>query len=487
MKRDVKPPVQSLATRRPSKEAPTRPRYRRSNPGVPRRTLKRSQHQRLIDAMIELSAQRGYNAVSITDLCSEAGVSPVTFYEHFPGKEDCFLASYLVCGEQIFGQMRVLAADDVNVWQASRAALDELLRGLEGDPDAGRLLFIEALGAGPAIHEARNRVLEELARGVQAVLARTRGDAMGVDVPMMAVIGALRHIISRYLRTHAEDQLPALLEDGLRWLSRYAVPSGTKPWSTSLSALLDGVSEPPTTAAWAPETLPPGTHGLPASVIARSQRTRLVNATAEVMMAKGYKEAKISDIVAAARVARPVFYAHFQGKEHAFLEAQEHPTQYILDSCAEAYFSADQWPERIWRMLARLLDLVAANRAISHLRLVECYAAGPAAIRRAEEITRSFTIFLQEGYRYRPEAASLPRLCSHAIAGAIFEIVQRLAAAGEWAEIQRHLPQLAYIAIAPFTGAEHAIGIVEALKARGAPALAIAGVLSRSSGQLPAT
>jgi hypothetical protein len=61
--------------------------------------------------------------------------------------------------------------------------------------------------------------------------------------------------------------------------------------------------------------------------------------------------------------------------------------------------------------------LIAQNPAISHLRLVECYASGPAAIRRAEEITRSFTIFLHEGYHYRPEAASLPRLCSQAIAG----------------------------------------------------------------------
>src|SRR6202007_1413855 len=126
-----------------------------------------------------------------------------------------------------------------------------------------------------------------------------------------------------------------------------------------------------------------------------------------------------------ARVARPVFYAHFpDGKEQAFLEAQDHPTQYILDCCAHAYFSADEWPERMWRMLETLIELIVSNPAISHLRLVESYAAGPAAIRRAEEITRSFTMFLHEGYHYRAQAASLPPLCSQAITGAIFEIVQ---------------------------------------------------------------
>jgi hypothetical protein len=63
---------------------------------------------------------------------------------------------------------------------------------------------------------------------------------------------------------------------------------------------------------------------------------------------------------------------------------------------------------------------------------------------------------LQEGTA-SGRGASFPRLCSQAIAGAIFEIVQRLAAAGEWGELPRRLPQLAYIAIAPFAGAEEAI------------------------------
>jgi Bacterial regulatory proteins, tetR family len=220
-----------------------------------------------------------------------------------------------------------------------------------------------------------------------------------LDMPLAAVIGALRHIISRHLRTNAEDQLPALLEDGLGWLQSYAIPAGAAAWSTSPAALLEGAPNALPPAAWAPEPLPPGTHGLAAGVIARSQRTRLIFATAEVMMAKGYQGAKVSEIVARARVARPVFYAHFADKEEAFLEAQQHPTQFILDSCAQAYFSADEWPERMWRCLQTLLKLIAANPAISHLRLVECYAAGPAAIRRAEEITRLFTIFFEEAYR----------------------------------------------------------------------------------------
>jgi AcrR family transcriptional regulator len=414
--------------------------------------------------MIELAAKHGYHAVTLTELCSYAGVSPATYYGEFSAKEDCFLAAYQSCAEAVFAPMRAAAAD--GDWPvAAYKALELLLGALMEDPDAGRVLFIEALGAGTAIRGQRARVVQEFERRIEELVQRTPADQPYPDVPLTAVIGALRHIISRYLRTRTEDQLPALLDDGLRWLTSYVVPGGSTRWSTSPRALLPTAEAPPV-AAFAPETLPPGTSGLSASMIARSQRTRLINATAEVMMVKGYQGATIADIVAGARVARPVFYEHFADKEGAFLDAQQHPTQFIVERCAEAYFSADEWPERTWRHLQTLLGLIAINPALSHLRLVECYAAGPKAIRRAEEITRSFTIFLEEGYRFRPEARTLPRLSSHAIAGAIFEIIQHLVAAQEWAQLPAHLPQLTYVALAPFTGAQKAIDLVETLTAK---------------------
>jgi AcrR family transcriptional regulator len=169
-------------------------------------------------------------------------------------------------------------------------------------------------------------------------------------------------------------------------------------------------------------------------------------------MSKGYTNTTVADLVAAAGVSREVFYEHFTDRQDAFLEALDFPTQPTLDACAAAYFSGDGWPDRVWRVLDALIALIVSNPAISHLRLVECYAAGPTAIRRAEDITRAFTIFLEEGYRFRAQAAELPRLCSESIAGAIFEVIQRQVARGETAALGRTLPLLAYVAIAPFTG-----------------------------------
>jgi AcrR family transcriptional regulator len=465
------PPGESAATRKPTLEHQRR--ATKSSNGTVAVNPKRTQRERLLDAMVELCAQAGYQGVSIEQLCARAGVSPATFYEQFDSKEACLLAAYRAIAERIFGQIGA-AAGNGDWSEAAHAALGGLLRALQSDPHAGQVLFIEGLAGGPGMREERSRVLSELELRAAEFLDSRPKNSRTLDIPVMAVIGALRHIVSRRLRTHAADQLPSLEKDVLSWLESYAIPTGATRWSTGPNALLEGAPEQEQSPAssgpsWTPERLPPGRHGLSAEVIARSQRTRLIFGTAEVMMGKGYQNATIADIVAAAGVARPVFYEHFTDKQHAFLEAQQYPTQFILDRCAEAYYSAKEWPERVWRCFETLIGLIVANPAISHLRLVECYAAGPTAVRLAEEITRSFTIFLEEGYYYREDARSLPRLCSQAIAGAFFEIVQRQIAAGDPAPLAAHLPQLTYIAIAPFTGAEEAVGLVEEIRGRSSP------------------
>jgi AcrR family transcriptional regulator len=428
------------------------------------RKAKPTQRERLVDSMIELSAQAGFQGVSVAQVSAHAGVSSATFYELFKDKEDCMLSAYRVVAESVFGQMRPVVVDEGNWSDAARVAVGGLLKALQSDPNAGRVLFVEGLAGGQRIREERKRVLEEFERRVQEFLDSPPRDAPTLDIPATAVMGALRNIVSRHLRTHAEDRLASVVEDGLVWLESYRVGAGAERFSTGPSALLEMTAgEQPRPRE--PKRLPRGRHRLPAGVVARSQRERIIYGTAEVMMAKGYANATVADIVAQAGIARDVFYEHFTDKQNAFLEAQQHPTQFILDFCSRAYFSAADWPERMWRFLRALLRLIAENPAISHLRLVECYAAGPAAIRRAEEITRSFTFFLEEGYSYREEARGLPRLSSEAIAGAIFEILQRQVARGETAELPRHLPQIAYIAIAPFTGAEAAIEAIEKFSA----------------------
>jgi AcrR family transcriptional regulator len=433
--------------------------------GVSANAPKRSQRERLVDAMIELSAHAGYQRVSIAQVSSHAGVSSATFYEQFEDKEDCLLAAYRAVAERVLGRMRLVGGRD---WSAAaRGALGELLGALRSDADAGRLLFVEARAAGPRVRRERERALEQFEQRMEARIQAARSDGETLDIPAGALVGAVRSIALRHLRTHTEDELPLRVEDLLTWIGSYAIPGGGERWSIgSCSRLPIAPGLAPAPPAEAPARLPRGRHGLPPNVVARSQRTRIIYGTAEVMMAKGYANCTVADIVAAAGVARDVFYAHFDDKLHAFLEAQRFSTQEVLDACAASYFSAEDWPERIWNGLHTLIALIITYPALSHLRLVECYAAGPDALSRTEDITRSFTVFLEEGYRCSPESRALPRICSQAIAGAVFETIYRHIAHGDVTALARQLPLLAYIALAPFTGPVEAIALVTRMSNR---------------------
>ena len=411
--------------------------------------------------MIELCARAGYQQVSVAQISSKAGVSSATFYQQFVDKEDCLVAAYWAAAKRIVAPLAMRTTED---WpDVVRPALGELLGSLQADPAAGRLLLIESRAAGPRMRGEHERALEILERRIEQALNRARADGrVTLDLPAAVLVGGIRSVATWRLNGHAEDELPPLVDDLVTWLSSYATSAQSGRWSVGTDAVLgdDAAALAVPTPAVAPERLPRGRHGLPAGVVARSQRTRIVYGTASVMTEKGYANTTVADIVAAAGVSREVFYQYFTDKLHAFLEAQRHSTQEFLDACANAYFSQPEWPDRVWNALGTLIGLIVAHPSLSYLRLVECYAAGPTALNRSEDVTKSFTVFLEEGFSYRPEAAMLPRVCAQATAGAIFEVVYRHIARGDGETLAAQLPRLAYVALAPFTGGQEAIGLV---------------------------
>ena len=73
---------------------PADPPLPRGRHAAPREVVWESQRGRLLAAMAEVVASKGYGAVAVRDVIARAGVSRKTFYEHFDNKEECFLAAY---------------------------------------------------------------------------------------------------------------------------------------------------------------------------------------------------------------------------------------------------------------------------------------------------------------------------------------------------------------------------------------------------------
>ncbi len=137
---------------------------------------------RLLSATFALVGERGYEGVSARSVSARAGVSNRAFYQCFSDREDCFLAAFNHALDGLELELREGWESELGWTARVCVALAGLLRALDREPDVRRLVFVEALAAGPRVLARRARVLERLAGVV---------DEGRVNAPAPAVLPAL--------------------------------------------------------------------------------------------------------------------------------------------------------------------------------------------------------------------------------------------------------------------------------------------------------
>ncbi len=201
------------------------------------RAARPNQRERLIDAITECSGEYGYQSLTIAQISAAAGVSSATFYEQFADREACLLAAYRAATERTLMSMQ--SALEEGEWaRAARPAFTQLLVSVQREPDAGRLMFVEALAGGPRLRAELRHVLELMEQNSERLLDGAPAGGVTLDIPGRALMGAVRNVVARHLRTHSEDRLPPLTDDMLSWMACYAVPAERGRWSTGPEALL---------------------------------------------------------------------------------------------------------------------------------------------------------------------------------------------------------------------------------------------------------
>ena len=102
-----------------------------------------NQRRRILDALALALVHHGYDDTRVTDVVELAGVSRATFYQHFRGKEHCFLVAYddgVDRLEAAIGKaLRPGPAWSLRLAAGLRAGLDVL----GADPSLARLLLVE--------------------------------------------------------------------------------------------------------------------------------------------------------------------------------------------------------------------------------------------------------------------------------------------------------------------------------------------------------
>jgi AcrR family transcriptional regulator len=181
--------------------------------GLPREFVVQNQRERIVTALVDTVAERGYNATTVAHITKAASVSRRTFYEHFADKEACFLAAYEMVADHIRAAMQAAAASFEEWPQQVRAALATMLRFLAGEPELARLCMIEPAAAGGEIAARHRASMQALVEILRAGRPGHSGERPLPEATEQTLVGGIVSLVVREISAGRTDQLENLLPD----------------------------------------------------------------------------------------------------------------------------------------------------------------------------------------------------------------------------------------------------------------------------------
>jgi AcrR family transcriptional regulator len=197
----------------------------RGRHAAPREVVAESQRERMLVAMAEACAAKGFANVAVADVIERARVSRRSFYEHFSNKEECFLAAYDAGVAGLLDEIgaaeeAVRSAPGAGLLAVAHAGTETYLHLLADNPAFARTFLIEVLGAGPEALARRDAVHERFAERLSVAHAAIRANldpathAMPAPAPFVfrAAVGAIHELVTQKLLSDGPERLPELLD-----------------------------------------------------------------------------------------------------------------------------------------------------------------------------------------------------------------------------------------------------------------------------------
>jgi AcrR family transcriptional regulator len=413
----------------------------RGRHGLPPAFVKRHQRMRILEAVLAVSAQHGFEATSVRDLIAAAGLSHQTFYQHFASKEDAWSAAFDQAFVELFAAAWYAAAPQRSGADKVTAAVSACLNHLAAEPPRARLLLVDAPSAGRAATPAIDEAMEAFTR----LVTRAAGDRskQSAIVPF-ALVGGIVSLIAGWVidgrTSELPDLTPALVE--IVFVPLFG-STAAREAATGL-----GAPDPDTTA---------------------DARRVLMDAFAEAVARDGFVATHLSDVAQRAGIELDVASALFADELDCATQVLDAWAGQLVVIAAGAFLAtANDPPLAAHRALEAALGHLARTPTVSAMVVTDDPELVPAITALRDRYISLFFQLIAGQVAAIEQRAPQPLAALGVVLDGIFAVLRRFAREGRITELPAELRALSLQTLTPFFGAAEARRVAE-LAAAGSP------------------
>ena len=405
--------------------------------GLPAGLIRDHQRDRILEAVLLVSAEQGFEATPVRELIAAAGLTSKAFYAGFATKEDAWTVAF----EQAFSQLylagwraaraaRPAAAQPAEIAAAVAACLDYLA----SEPRRARLLLADAATAGRTAQPAIDEAMDAGTR----LVARALADTKLPKAVAPAMTGGIAELAAGWILDGRAAQLPELSAPLIEVLLTPSV--GVAAAVRAADAVLRDTETD--------ERL--------------DDRRRMIDAFAEAVARDGLNAVRLSDVAQAEGIELDTVNALFADELDCATKALDEWASRLVIISAGAFLSAaGDPPLAAHRALEAALGHLAHTPAVAALAVSDDpqLATAVTALRH-----RYIALFFQLVAGQVPateQQAPQPLVALELLLDGLLATLRRFAQQGRIAELPGELPGLSLQALTPFFGADEARRVAE--------------------------
>lgn len=390
--------------------------------------------------MVAVVTEHGYDATTVRGLAQKAAVSTRTFYQHYSGKEECFLRTQELITRRWAERIAVAQEEEGGEGNGFLLGARALLHAWLEWPEAARLVLVGACSAGP-------RALAQVRYSLRAIAARCSPPNVAENEPLRLISEAMVAGMAGVMRSRLLDGRSIDIEDELlSWVASCCCPvlsPGTLEFPANFercaSEFAPWVSS--SNAEWGDGALAP-----------KSDRALLLSAVSKLAASGQSDILTPKRISKAAGVSQRRFCAVFPTLTDCLVAAVAWHAEKALSRIRQKRGPSTDRFNDMSRSVTLLCVQISREPALANLCFAELGMAGADRLRCQERVVDVISTLVPNGTcGIAVEASSI----------AVWDVLRCEIASHRTARLKEAVPVLTYLLLAPAMRTSWALEVVE--------------------------